>query len=82
MIYLTCDGRTPSEWSIPKDKMEKLKKEGKLVSLSYRELLIPWFRECLKECEAEKIRWFIRDFISWIEKNCKEVSENGQEENN
>ena len=82
LIFLTCDGREPSEWSIPKDDRAKLEEKGKLTTLSYRKLLLPWLEECLKECEADKVRWFIRDFISWIKENCKEVSKDGQEENN
>ena len=82
LIFLTCDGREPSEWSIPRDERAELEKEGRLITLSYRQLLLPWLKECLKECEADKVRWFIRDFISWIEENCREVSDDGQEENN
>lgn len=82
LIFLTCDGREPSEWSIPKSKRTELEKAGKLIILSYEKFLLPWLKECLKECEADKVRWFIRDFISWIEENCREVSDDGQEENN
>ena len=82
LIFLTCDGREPSEWSIPKGDRANLERDGKLITLSYRQLLFPWLEECLKECEADKVRWFIRDFISWIEENCREVSKDGQEENN
>ena len=82
LIFLTCNGRGPSEWSITKEERAELEKEGKLITLSYRQLLLPWLKECLKECEADKVRWFIRDFISWIEENCREVSDDGQEEDN
>ncbi len=79
LVFLTCDGRKPSKWSISKEERAELEKAGKLITLSYRQLLLPWLKECLKECEADKVRWFIRDFISWIEKNCREVSKDGQE---
>ncbi|EDP76309.1 PD-(D/E)XK nuclease family protein [Hydrogenivirga sp. 128-5-R1-1] len=82
LIFLTCDGREPSEWSIPKGERAELEKSGKLITLSYGEFLKSWLKECLKECEADKVRWFIRDFISWIEENCKEVSDDGQKEDN
>ena len=82
LIFLTCDGREPSEWSIPKDERIELERDGRLIALSYGQLLLPWLKECLKECEADKVRWFIRDFISWIEENCREVSDDGQREDN
>lgn len=78
LIYLTCDGREPSEDSISESEREELKKEGKLITISYRKLLIPWLQESLKECEADKVRWFVKDFISWIEENCKEVKNEGE----
>ena len=77
LIFLPCDGREPSEWSITKEERAELEKEGKLITLSYRQLLLPWLKECLNECEADKVRWFIRDFISWIEENCREVNDDG-----
>jgi hypothetical protein len=40
--------------------------------------LIPWLKECFKECEAEKVRWFLRDFITWIGKNFREEVEDAQ----
>ena len=82
LIFLTCDGREPSEWSIPKGERAKLEEAGKLITLSYGEFLKSWLEECLKECEADKVRWFIRDFISWIEENCREVDCDGQEGDN
>jgi len=42
---------------------------------SYRDLLVKWLKACLKECEADKVRWFIKDFITWIECN---FSNNGE----
>ena len=80
LIYLTCGERTPSKESIPEELRNKLEKTGNFISLSYRRLLIPWLRECLKECEADKVRWFIRDFITWIHKNCEEVKTDGYPE--
>ena len=81
LIYLTCDGREPSKESISTFERNKLKKQGRFISISYRKLLIPWLQESLKECEADKVRWFVRDFISWIEENCQEVKEDEEGQN-
>ncbi len=80
LIYLTCGERTPSMESIPEELRKKLEKTGNFISLSYKKFLIPWLQECLKGCEADKVRWFIRDFITWVYKNCEEVKSNGQPE--
>jgi len=75
LIYLTCSGRKPSKESISTSERNELEKQGRFMAISYRKLLIPWLRESLKECEADKVRWFVKDFISWIEENCQEVKE-------
>ena len=81
LIYLDGWGREAT--SIRPELKEELKKEGKFVELSYRRFLIPWLKECFKECEAEKIRWFLKDFVSWIEKKFREgVSDGAPEERN
>ncbi len=72
LIYLSGNGEGPSEWSISDDKRQKLEAEGKLLVLGYREFLIPWLKECLKECEADKVRWFLKDFATYIENNFPE----------
>jgi len=81
LIYLNGWGR--KAFSMETKLKEKLKKEEKFVELSYCRFLVPWLRECLKECEAEKVRWFLRDFINWVEKNFrKEVNDETPEERN
>ncbi len=77
LIYLSCSGGKPPEYSIPATERKTLEAEGRLVCLSYRDFLAPWLRACLKECEADKVRWFIRDFIAWIEETCWEEEQNG-----
>ena len=76
LIYLDAQGREAT--SIKKDLKKELKKEGKFLEISYHRFLIPWLKECFKECEAEKVRWFLRDFITWIEKSFREEIEDAQ----
>ena len=83
LLFISGDGRLPSESSIPKEKREDLERNGKLLCSSYRRFLLPWLRESFKECEAEKVRWFLRDFIIWIEEKFREdVSDESSEERN
>jgi len=61
LIFLTPYGRQAK--TAPETK-EQLKK---YFECSYKDLLKPWLKECLKECKAEKVRFFIQDFIDWID---------------
>ena len=75
LVYLDGLGRKATSIN-PKFK-EELERDGRFVELSYHNFLIPWLKECSKECEAEKVRWFLRDFIAWIKRNLKEVNYGG-----
>jgi len=66
LIFLTTEGRKPE--SLDNKKREELEKAGKFVVLSYNKFLKNWLKECIKLCEAEKVRTFLKDFITWIEK--------------
>ena len=77
LLFISGSGRLPSDFSIPEKERKKLEEEGRLLCTSYRRFLIPWLRECLRDCEAEKVRWFLRDFITWIEKNFQEEVNDG-----
>ncbi len=61
LIFLTPDGREAET------STKEMRKSSKYFECSYRDLLEPWLKECLKECKAEKVRFFIQDFIDWIE---------------
>jgi len=69
MVYLSPSGTDPSEWSLPKQKMGELKKDGQLIVIGYRPHLIKWLRKCHATAEADRVRWVIGDFITWIENN-------------
>ncbi len=75
ILFLGGYRKKPSEWSISRDKRLRLEQQGKLVYKSYADLLLSWLKECLKESESDKVRWFIRDFITWIENNFKRIQD-------
>ena len=70
LIYLS--GLKRKAVSIKPQTKERLKQKGKFLETSYYKLLIPWLKECIKESEADKVRWFLRDFVNWIENNFEE----------
>ncbi len=71
LIYLHGTGEKPT--SIKKEIVENNK--DRLLFTSYQNLLKPWLEECYKECESQKVRFFIKDFIDWINENFKENKE-------
>ena len=63
LVYLTPGGRRPSEYSLSEETHAAYARQIRTLS---------WFRllECLEECrkqvDAEKLRFFLKDFISAI----------------
>ncbi len=72
LIYLDAWGRESK--SIDTKRKLELKAYGKLIEASYQGFLKPWLRECFKVCKANKVKWFLWDFITWIEKRFPEES--------
>jgi hypothetical protein len=67
LVYLSGDGSKPK--SISPEKMKQLSRNQKLVCMSYPNEAKKWLISCYKECKAEKIRWFLKDFIQFVETN-------------
>lgn len=65
LIYLDGYNRIPV--SIEDSYKDNL--GNKFAIQSYKTFLIPWLRNCANLCQADKVRWFIRDFITWIDNN-------------
>ena len=72
LIHLDAWGRESK--SIDIRRKPELKAHGKLIEASYQGFLKPWLRECFKVCKANKVKWFLWDFITWIEKRFPEES--------
>lgn len=66
-VFLSRSGDDPVS-IIDYNRKDLLKNKGTLVSTSYADLIKKWLDRCFKECEAEKIRWFIKDFIQYVDK--------------
>jgi hypothetical protein len=77
LIYLTPDRRSPE--SLSDSELENHQKSGRLHCWSYREHLSPWLEACRRDCEAQKIRDFLSDFIAYIESDLKCEAEDNQE---
>ena len=77
LIYLTPDHRSPE--SLSDSELENHQKSGRLHCWSYQDELRDWLEACRRDCEAQKIRDFLSDFIAYIESDLKRESEANQE---
>lgn len=71
IVYLSGDGKQPSEESLSKNEKETMTKDGRLVCISYAKDILKWLIICRNHTQAEKIRWFVRDFYSYVDINFK-----------
>jgi len=65
LIYLSPDGRMPE--SLDEGMLNRERANGRLHCWSYSDELRVWLEACRSECEAERIRSFLSDFINYIE---------------
>jgi len=68
LFYLTGDGHDPPPYSISSSRLVQLKAANTLQCISYQNQILRWLEVCLKECKADKIRWFLIDLFDFIEK--------------
>lgn len=77
LVYLTPNGRCPT--SLPRSMVEKLQADATLYCWSYQTEILAWLDDCHHNCEAERIRYFLSDFIAYIESDLKRQSESDEE---
>jgi hypothetical protein len=66
-FYLTRSGVDPSVDSIDEQRRTLLKNAGILRCISFQKEIKDWLEACFRDCKAEKIRWFLRDLIDFID---------------
>jgi PD-(D/E)XK nuclease superfamily len=71
LVYLSSDGNDPSAESISTEDLDRLKEQGLFRTWAYGVEFRGWLTGCYKECQSEKVRWFLRDFIDYVERNFK-----------
>jgi len=75
LVYMSGNGVTPT--SIEPKKQRILQRDREFEVLNYASGVVTWLEEGYKECQAEKIRYFLRDLIVYIKKNFDSVDESG-----
>jgi hypothetical protein len=64
LLYLSGNGKEPE--SIDEQILKSLKEKKMLITLPYRGGLTKWVNYCRNECNSDKYRWFLKDFIEYI----------------
>ena len=81
LLYISLNGERPSEWSIRKTELEKWRNgfaimpycEGSEERTDKDPFRIPhsfvdWLGECRKNCEVDRLRWFLRAFETFCQR--------------
>jgi hypothetical protein len=66
LVYLRGDGRIPSEDVLPSERRGQLRSSGRYVEWCYVPDIADWVGICTKLCEADKMRWLLRDFHTFV----------------
>ena len=66
-VYLSGDGASPDQSSLPNELKEDLMKSGQYVEMNYSHFLKVWLQACQQRAEADKVRMFLGDFIDYID---------------
>ncbi len=75
LVYLSGDGRDPE--TLPHDNQER----ERCVTMGYRGTaqgtpsVEEWIRQCLRECGAERVRWFLKDLLEYLRRSFEAASD-------
>lgn len=80
VLYLSGNGKDPEAFSLPTDPNDR----ARCVTVPYRGGESPsvenWIRQCWKECEAERVRWFLKDLLEYIQRSFRPLETPDNEE--
>lgn len=70
LVFL--EGRGIGPTSIPDRTARELEAAGKFRTLKYVPDLKNWIELCAKESQSDKLRWFLRDFAGYLDRNFRD----------
>lgn len=70
IIYLSGDRTPPDGKSIDINSQEY---KEKVLVISYKTEILKWLDVCYKECKSEKFRWFLKDFIDYVQQQFEDI---------
>ena len=65
IVYLSASGSRPTSINAP--AAQQLLRAKRLVLTAYPGHFRGWLMNCYKNCAAEKVRWFLLDFVAYID---------------
>ena len=65
IVYLTRNGGKPQ--SLASSQCDRLLSTRKLLLWNYQGVFRAWLKRCYRECEADVVRFFLRNFIAYID---------------
>lgn len=67
LVYLSGNGNPPSLDSLPPALKLKISQDGEYVEINFPKHIPDWLHHCFLHTDADKIRWFLRDFKNYVE---------------
>lgn len=67
LVYLSGNGDSPFEDSLPATLKSVITQNGEYIETNFLKQFYYWLDLCLACSEAEKMRWFLREFKDYIE---------------
>lgn len=62
LVYISGSGNPPTPDSLPQEMRLEYLQNGNYSEISYSDGLANWLNECVRACDSDKVRWFLRDF--------------------
>jgi len=78
LLYVSGTGNLPTTQSLPSSERQRLIDEGTYLELSYAADLAEWLDACIHTCDADKVRWFLRDFQDFAMTKFKIAQSSGE----
>jgi hypothetical protein len=77
-LYWSGDGRPPT--SLPQQERERLERQNQLRVWGYHRELRDWLETSRRDCQSEKVGWFLDDLLSYLARTFVDVSVPSEEE--
>ncbi len=95
LIYLSPHGEGPSEESVPRESLANWKNRFAIMAYSagaaegedefegrrFSAVLSDWFWECRRNCEVDRLRWFLKDAETFCKQTFGDLTMSNDSEN-
>lgn len=71
LLYLSGSGEPPADHSVTAQELDLHTMEGRFRMWTFAVEFADWLAEAEPVCQAERVRWFLRDFRDYIRQNFK-----------